>query len=112
MTGSRRAFRELLRDNLARGKSTCPRRECPRRSGWRARRFHKRWTERNVIDKMSVHDVAMNPIGAGLFHGADLFGEARKIRGEDGRSYQRHRTYMTYMTHKSYLPLDVMRLCS
>ena len=42
--------------------------------------------KRNVIDEMAVHDVEMEPIGAGLFGAMDLGFELREIRGENGRS--------------------------
>src|SRR6266513_6512463 len=40
--------------------------------------------EGNVIDEMSVHDVAMNPIGPGLLNSAHFIGQSGKIRGKDG----------------------------
>ena len=42
--------------------------------------------ERNVIDEVAVHDVEMEPIGAGFFGAMDLGFEMREIGGEDGRS--------------------------
>jgi hypothetical protein len=44
--------------------------------------------ERNVIDEMAVHDVEMQPIGAGLLGAVDLVLETGEVRGEDGRSDQ------------------------
>ena len=44
--------------------------------------------KRNVIDEMAIHDVEMQPIGAGLFGPMDFVCEARKIGGQDGRSDQ------------------------
>jgi hypothetical protein len=44
------------------------------------------WPERNIIDEVAVHDVEMQPIGAGLFGAMDLGFETREVRGEDGRS--------------------------
>src|SRR5204863_5306001 len=40
--------------------------------------------EGNVIDEMSIHDVAMNPIGPGLLNPANFIGQSGKIGGEDG----------------------------
>ena len=45
-------------------------------------------TKGNVIDKMPVHDVAMNPIGPGPFNPAHFIRQSGKIGGEDGRSDQ------------------------
>src|SRR6266436_733345 len=45
-------------------------------------------SEGNVIDEMSVHDVAMNPIGPGLFNPAHFIGQSGKIGGENGGSDQ------------------------
>src|ERR1044072_6242036 len=42
--------------------------------------------EGNVIDKMSIHDVAMNPIRACRFDTMDFITESRKIGGENGWS--------------------------
>ena len=42
----------------------------------------------NVVDEMSVHDVAMNPIGAGLLNAPHFLGQSGKIGGEDGGSDQ------------------------
>jgi hypothetical protein len=43
-------------------------------------RDHSR-AKRNVIDEMTVHDVAMDPIGSGLFDLAHLIGQSGKICG-------------------------------
>ena len=40
--------------------------------------------ERNIIDEMSVHDVAMNPIGPGLLNPVHFIGQSGKIGGQDG----------------------------
>ena len=37
--------------------------------------------ERNVIDEMSVHNVAMNPISPGLLDAMNFVSQPRKIRG-------------------------------
>jgi hypothetical protein len=44
--------------------------------------------EGNVIDEMSVHDVAMNPIGPSFLNPAHVIGQSGKIGGEDGGGYQ------------------------
>ena len=40
--------------------------------------------EGNIIDKMPVHDVAMNPIGPGFLNPAHFIGQSGKIGGENG----------------------------
>ena len=40
--------------------------------------------EGDVIDEMAVHDVHVQPIGAGLLRAGDFFAEAAEIAGEDG----------------------------
>src|SRR5207245_8719624 len=45
---------------------------------------HDSGAERNVIDEMSVHDVAMNPICPGLLNPAHFIGQSGKSAGEDG----------------------------
>jgi hypothetical protein len=54
-------------------------------------RDHAR-AERNIVDEMTVHDVAMDPIGSRLFHPANLIGQSGKIGGENRGSnyYSRH----------------------
>ena len=42
--------------------------------------------ERNIIDEVAVHDVEMEPIGAGFLGTVDLGFETGEVRGEDGRS--------------------------
>jgi hypothetical protein len=49
-----------------------------------AHHLHAAWAKRNVIDEMPIHDIAMDPIGAGLFHATQFFGEAGKVCGKDG----------------------------
>ena len=39
----------------------------------------------NVIDEMSIHDVAMDPIRACGFDAVDFIAEPRKIGGKNGR---------------------------
>ena len=34
--------------------------------------FDDHWAKRNVVDEMAIHDVAMDPIGAGVFNFANL----------------------------------------
>src|SRR5437870_5487589 len=41
-------------------------------------------SEGNVIDEMSVHDVAMNPIDSGFLNPTDFIGQSGKIGGQDG----------------------------
>ena len=55
-----------------------------RKLGLLAHKIDNRRPEGNIIDEMSVHDVAMNPIGAGFFSGADFIGQAGKIGRENG----------------------------
>src|SRR6266436_8624757 len=42
------------------------------------------WAKGNVIDEMSIHDVAMNPIGPGLLNPVHFIGQSGKIGGQDG----------------------------
>ena len=39
--------------------------------------------EADVGDEAAVHDVDVDPVGAGGVDGANLFGQSRKIRGQD-----------------------------
>src|SRR5437763_15429294 len=41
-------------------------------------------SEGNVVDEMSVHDVAMNPIGPGLLNPVHFIGQSGNIGGQDG----------------------------
>ena len=41
--------------------------------------------EGNVIHEMTVHDVAVNPVGPGFLHPAHFPGEVREISRQDGR---------------------------
>ena len=41
-------------------------------------------SEGNIIDEMSIHDVAMNPIGPGLLDPTDFIGQSGKIGGQNG----------------------------
>ena len=34
-----------------------------------------RWAERNIVDEMAVYDVAMDPIGAGIFNFANFLSQ-------------------------------------
>src|SRR5947208_13481499 len=45
---------------------------------------HCFWPKGDVIDKMTVHDVAMNPIGSGVFYPVDFIGQSGKICGQNG----------------------------
>src|ERR1051325_3255627 len=54
-------------------------------------KIDNRRAERNIVHEMAVHNVAMDPVGAGLFDALEFRGEARKIGGEDGgRDQNRH----------------------
>ena len=55
-----------------------------RKLGLLAHKIDNRRPEGNIIDEMSVHDVAMDPISAGFFGGADFIGQAGKIGSENG----------------------------
>src|SRR4051794_14318614 len=44
------------------------------------------WAERDVVDEVAVHDVAVDPIRAGLGDATDLFVQTGKIGREDRRS--------------------------
>src|SRR3989442_15571999 len=41
-------------------------------------------TERNVVDEMSVHHVAVNPVRSGFFHLSNFISQPRKVGREDG----------------------------
>jgi hypothetical protein len=43
--------------------------------GLLAHKIDNRRAEGNVVDEMAVHDVAVNPIGACFFGGADLISQ-------------------------------------
>ena len=55
-----------------------------RKLGLLAHKIDNRRPEGDIIDEMSVHDVAMNPICAGFFSGANFIGQAGKIGSENG----------------------------
>ncbi len=57
-----------------------------RKFGVFSHRRDDRRPERNVIDEVAVHDVEMQPIGAGFFGAMDLGFETGEVRGEDGWS--------------------------
>ena len=48
-------------------------------------RLHDVRPDRDVRHEVAVHDVDMDPVGAGGIDGADLLAELREIRGEDRR---------------------------
>ncbi len=53
-------------------------------------RFDDVGADRNVRHEVAVHDVDMNPVGAGCVHRADFLAELGKIGGEDrGRDDER-----------------------
>ena len=41
------------------------------------------WADGNVGNKMAVHDIDMDPVGAGSIDGAHLLAEFCKIGGQD-----------------------------
>ena len=45
------------------------------------------WTVGNVRDEVPVHDVKMDPVGAGSIDRAHLFAEFCEIRSQDRRRY-------------------------
>jgi len=45
---------------------------------------HNSGPKRNVIDEMSIHDVAVNPIGPSLLNPVNFIGQSGKIGSEDG----------------------------
>ena len=56
-----------------------------RKGGAAAHRLHDGRADGQVGDEMAVHDIHMDIIGAGLFHGPDLFAEAGEVGGKNGR---------------------------
>jgi hypothetical protein len=48
--------------------------------------FDNHRSEGNVVDEMAIHDVAVNPVGAGRFYLSDFVGQLGKVGREDGRS--------------------------
>jgi hypothetical protein len=48
-------------------------------------RPNNRGAKRNVIHEVSIHDVAMNPIGPGFLDGANFIAETREVGREDRR---------------------------
>src|SRR5204863_7981594 len=57
-----------------------------RKLGVFADRRDDRGPERNVVHKMAIHDVEVQPVRARFFRAMDLGFEMRKIRRENGRS--------------------------
>ena len=49
----------------------------------RAERLHHRRADGDVRDEMAVHDVDVDPVGAGLVDRAHLLAEPREIGGQD-----------------------------
>src|SRR3954451_4071374 len=47
---------------------------------------HNCGAKRNVIDEMSIHDVAVNPIGPSLLNPVNFIAQTREICGKNGRS--------------------------
>jgi len=59
---------------------------------------HDWGTESEVGYEMAVHDVEVQEIGAGRLHVFDLFGQARKVRRQQGwRQPDAHRLTHTVM---------------
>src|SRR6516164_3858986 len=56
-----------------------------REPGYLAERFQDRNSNRQVGHEVPVHDVEMDQVGARALDLGDLFSQARKVRGEDGR---------------------------
>jgi hypothetical protein len=53
---------------------------------------HNVWSERNIIDEMTVHNVAMNPVGACGFDAMKFLSQPREVRrknrwGDDNSSH-------------------------
>ncbi len=44
----------------------------------------QRRAERDVVDEMAVHDVEVQPVGAGDLHLVHLVGKAGEVGGEEG----------------------------
>jgi hypothetical protein len=40
-------------------------------------------SEGNIIDEMSIHNVAVNPVSASLFDPSDFVSQSREVGGED-----------------------------
>ena len=49
----------------------------------RAKRLHHARADRQVGDEMAVHDVDVDPVGAGRVDRADFLAELREVGGED-----------------------------
>src|SRR5437870_13860485 len=49
-----------------------------------AHNLDNRRTERNVVDEMSVHHVAVHPVRSGFFHLSNFISQARKVGRKDG----------------------------
>jgi len=41
---------------------------------------HNIWSERNIVDEMAVHDIAVNPISACGFDAMNFVGKPGEIR--------------------------------
>ena len=54
-----------------------------RLGGVRPKRLHHRRTDRQVGHEMAVHDVDVDPVGAGLIDRAHFLAEPGEVRGED-----------------------------
>ena len=47
--------------------------------------------EGNVVHEMAIHDIAMDPVRAGLFNGMNFIGKFGKIGGKNGGRDDRFR---------------------
>jgi hypothetical protein len=44
---------------------------------------HDRWPDRDVRDEMAIHDINMNPVGAGTRNGQNFLAELGEIGGKN-----------------------------
>ena len=49
-----------------------------------AQRAHQRGAEGDVRHEMPVHDVEMQPVGAGGFDGVNLLAQSGEVSGQEG----------------------------
>jgi hypothetical protein len=53
--------------------------------------FYDKRADGDIRHKMAIHDVDMNPVGAGRLNGLNFFAETREIGGQNGWGDQFHR---------------------
>ena len=58
---------------------------------YRAKRLHYRGPDRQIGHEMVVHDVDVDPVGAGLIDRMHFIAEPGEVRGEDRGGDDRHR---------------------